>query len=44
MDVIWIFGYADDTDNGIEFEDSDYFLLAIVVFIVFLCRCLVQNL
>ena len=44
MVVIWIIGSADDADNGIAFEDSDYFLLAVVVLIVFLCRCLVQNL
>ena len=43
MVVIWIIGNADDADNVIAFEDSDYFLLAVVVFIVFLCRCLVQN-
>lgn len=46
MIVIWIIGSADvdDADNGIEFEDSDYFIFAIFVFIAFLCRCLTQNL
>ena len=44
MVVIWVIGSADAEDNGIAFEDTDYFLLAVVVFIAFLCRCLTQNL
>lgn len=44
MVVIWIIGNADAEDNGIAFDETDYFLLAIFVFIVFLCRCLTQNL
>ena len=46
MVVIWIIGNADadDADNGIAFEDTDYFIFAVVVFIAFLCRCLTQNL
>ena len=46
MVVIWLIGNADadDVDNGIAFDDTDYFLLAVFVFIVFLCRCLIQNL
>ena len=46
MVVIWIIGDADadDVDNGIAFEDTDYFIFALVVFIAFLCRCLTQNL
>ena len=46
MVVIWIIGNADaeDADNGIAFDDTDYFIIAVFVFIAFLCRCLTQNL
>ena len=44
MVVIWIIGSADDADNGIAFDETDYFIIAVVVFIAFLCRCLTQNL
>ena len=44
MVVIWIIGSADAENNGIAFDKTDYFLLAIFVFVVFLCRCLTQNL
>ena len=46
MLVIWIFGnaYGEENDNEIAFEDTDYFLLALFVFIAFLCRCLTQTL
>ena len=46
MVVIWVIGNADadEADNGFAFDDTDYFLLALVVFIAFLCRCLIQNL
>ena len=46
MVVVWIIGNADaeDADNGIAFDDTDYFIIAVFVFIAFLCRCLIQNL
>ena len=46
MVVIWIINAADadDADNVIAFEDTDYFLFALFIFIAFLCRCLTQNL
>ena len=46
MIVIWVIGSADadDADNGIAFDDTDYFIIAVFVFIAFLCRCLIQNL
>ena len=44
MVVIWIIGTADAEDNVIAFEDTDYFLFALFIFIAFLCRCLTQNL
>ena len=46
MVVIWIIGSTDAevADNGFEFEDSDYFIFAVFVFVAFLCRCLTQNL
>ena len=31
-------------DEELEIEDLDLFILALVLFIAFLCRCLVQNL
>ena len=44
MVFIWIIGSADAEDNGIAFDETDYFLIALFLFIVFLCCCLTQNL
>ena len=40
----WFFAYTGDENDGIEFEETDYFILALFVFIAVLCRWMIQNL
>ena len=44
MFVNLIFSNAGDKNDGIEFEETDYFILALFLFIVLLCRWMIQNL
>ena len=33
-----------NNDEDLPIEDLDYFILALVLLVVFLCRCFIQNL